>query len=89
MSTLAMQAADPLLRYYFDIKIGCTFADRTISFDSNQDSQDGLLLEAGVDYTVNNFGTTSFKLYGRGGLEFWDSNRGTDWHASGGVPFQF
>ena len=84
-----MQAADPLLRYYFDIKIGCTFADRTISFDSNQESQNGLLVVAGVDYTVNNFGTTSFKLYGRGGLEFWDSNRGTDWRASGGVTFQF
>ncbi|WP_413350033.1 autotransporter domain-containing protein [Prochlorococcus sp. MIT 0702] len=71
-------------------KIGYTFTDRTISVDSNQDSQDGLLLEAGVDYTINNFGTTSFKVYGRGGLEFWDtSNRGTDWRASGGVTFQF
>ena len=64
MSTLAMQAADPLLRYCFDITIGCTFTDRTLSFDSNQESQNGLLVVAGVDYTVNNFGTTSFKLYG-------------------------
>ncbi|WP_155724896.1 hypothetical protein [Prochlorococcus marinus] len=47
------------------------------------------MLEAGVDYTINNFGTTSFKVYDRGGLGFWDSNRGTDWRASGGVTFQF
>ena len=70
-------------------KIGYTFTDDTVSVESNQESQNGLLVEAGVDYTVNNFGTTSFKLYGRGGLEFWDSNRGTDWRASGGVTFQF
>jgi len=61
-----------------------------VSVESNQESQNGLLVEAGVDYTVNNFGTTSFKVYGRGGLEFWDtSSRGTDWRASGGVTFQF
>ncbi len=89
MSTLAMQAADPLLRYYFDIKIDYGFTDDTVSVELNQESHNGLLVEAGVDYTVNNFGTTSFKLYGRGGLEFWDSNRGTDWRASGGVTFQF
>ena len=70
-------------------KIGYTFTDDTVSVESNQESQNGLLVEAGVDYTVNNFGTTSFKLYGRGGLEFWDANRGTDWRASGGVTFQF
>ncbi|WP_413359825.1 hypothetical protein [Prochlorococcus sp. MIT 1201] len=44
-----------------------------MSVESNQESQNGLLVEAGVDYTVNNFGTTSFKLYGRGVLEFWDA----------------
>ena len=60
-----------------------------MSVESNQESQNGLLVEAGVDYTVNNFGTTSFKWYGRGGLEFWGANRGTDWRASGGVTFQF
>ncbi|KZR69458.1 hypothetical protein PMIT1313_01145 [Prochlorococcus marinus str. MIT 1313] len=70
-------------------KIGYTFTDDTVSVESNHESQNGLLVEAGVDYTINNFGTTSFKVYGRGGLEFWDANRGTDWRASGGVTFQF
>ena len=47
------------------------------------------LIEAGLDYTVQNFNGISVKLYGRGGIEFWASNRGKTWRASGGVTFQF
>ena len=47
------------------------------------------LLEAGLDYTVQSFNKVSVKLYGRGGMEFWASDRGTTWRASGGVTFQF
>ena len=47
------------------------------------------LVEIGLDYTVQNFDDVSIKLYGRGGMEFWGSERGTTWRASGGATFQF
>jgi hypothetical protein len=52
-------------------------------------TENGALLEAGLDYTVQNVNGISVKLYGRGGMEFWASDRGTTWRASGGVTFQF
>ena len=53
------------------------------------DTEHGALVEIGLDYTVQNFDDVSIKLYGRGGMEFWGSERGTTWRASGGVTFQF
>ena len=69
--------------------MGYIFTDDTVSVESNQKSQNGLLVEGGVDYMINNFVTTSFKVYGRGGLELWDASRGTEWRSSRGVTFQF
>ena len=55
-----------------------------------QDDEHGLLLEGGLDYTINNLGSTSFKLYAKGGIELWDNNQKvTDWRVSGGVTFSF
>ena len=55
-----------------------------------QDDEHGLLLEGGLDYTINNLGSTSFKLYAKGGIELWDNDqKDTDWRFSGGVTFTF
>ena len=69
--------------------IGYTFSDQKIDIPSNLDTEHGALVEIGLDYTVQNFDDVSIKLYGRGGMEFWGSERGTTWRASGGVTFQF
>ena len=70
-------------------EIGYKFTKKTATFDSQLGTENGALLEAGLDYTVQNFNGISVKLYGRGGMEFWASDRGTTWRASGGVTFQF
>ena len=70
-------------------EIGYKFSKKTARFDSQLGTENGALLEAGLDYTVQNFNGVSVKLYGRGGMEFWASDRGTTWRASGGVTFQF
>jgi len=70
-------------------KIGYRFSNKSIDLDSYQKDQNGALLEGGLDYTVANIGATSFKVYGRGGAEVWDTDRGTNWRASGGVTVQF
>ena len=61
-----------------------------MNFDSQLGTENGALIEASLDYnTVQNFNGISVKLYGRGEMEFWASDRGTTWRASGGVTFQF
>tara|TARA_B100000683_G_scaffold139541_1_gene135876 strand:- start:159 stop:1019 length:861 start_codon:yes stop_codon:yes gene_type:complete len=70
-------------------EIDYKFSKKTANFDSQLGTENGALLEAGLDYTVQNFNGISVKLYGRGGMEFWASDRGTTWRASGGVTFQF
>jgi outer membrane autotransporter protein len=70
-------------------EIGYNFTKKTVNFDSQLGTENGALIEAGLDYTVQNFNGVSVKLYGRGGMEFWASDRGTTWRASGGVTFQF
>ena len=70
-------------------EIGYKFTNQTVDFESQLGTENGALIEAGLDYTVQNFNGVSVKLYGRGGMEFWASDRGTTWRASGGVTFQF
>ena len=69
--------------------IGYSYNDQTVDIPSNLESENGALVEIGLDYTVQNFDDVSVKVYGRGGMEFWGSDRGTTWRASGGVTFQF
>jgi outer membrane autotransporter protein len=69
--------------------IGYSFTKQTADFASQLETQHGALLEAGLDYTIQNNNNTSWKIYGRGGIEVWNSDRGTTWRASGGVTFQF
>ena len=55
---------------------------------SNQETQNGVLVEGGIDYSIFNSPTSGWKLYAKGGAKIWaDAN--TDWRASGGVTFQF
>ena len=70
-------------------EIGYRFTNKTVNFDSELDTQNGALIEAGLDYSVQNVNGVSVKLYGRGGMEFWASDRGSTWRASAGVTFQF
>ncbi|AII46334.1 hypothetical protein KR49_07725 [Synechococcus sp. KORDI-49] len=70
-------------------EIGYKFSKKMATFDSQLGTENGALMEAGLDYTIQSFDSTFVKLYGRGGVELWDSERGTVWRASAGVIFQF
>ena len=70
-------------------EIGYKFTKKTATFDSELGTENGALIEAGLDYTIQNFNSTSVKVYARGGMEVWKSDRGTTWRGSGGVTFQF
>ena len=69
--------------------IGYAFTDQTVGVSSLEGDQNGLLIEGGLDYTMANINSGSWKLYVRGGAEVWGGERGTDWRTSGGVTFQF
>ena len=60
-----------------------------VDFMSDQSNENGALIEAGLDYTIANLNSTSWKLYVKGGAEVWGGDRGTDWRGSGGVTWQF
>ena len=49
----------------------------------------GLLLEAGLDYTTFNFSDTSVGVFVRGGPVFWSGDLGTGWRAWGGLSLNF
>ena len=70
-------------------EIGYKFTNKTVNFDFELEMQTGALIEAGLDYTIQNHNITAWKIYGRGGVELWDSDRGATWRASGGVTFRF
>ena len=72
-----------------DQSIGYSFTNRRVDFESQQSNQNGALIEAGLDYTVANLDTTSWKVFAKGGAEIWGGDRGTTWRASGGITFQF
>lgn len=63
-------------------------ADITAEIPSNQEMQNGVLLEGGVDYAIVQGPTSAWKLYAKGGAKVW-ANANTDWRASGGVTFSF
>ena len=69
-------------------EIGYKFTDKTASFDSQLGTENGALIEAGLDYTVQNFNGVFVKLYGRGGTEFLAGDTGMTCGAGGGVTFQ-
>ena len=72
-----------------DQSIGYSFTDKTVGVAPLEDDQNGVLIEAGLDYTMANINSGSWKLYVRGGAEVWGGERGTDWRASGGMTWQF
>ena len=70
-------------------EIGYKFTNKTVDFDSELETQNGASIEGGLDYTIQNHNITAWKIYSRGGVELWDSDRGATWRASGGVTFRF
>ena len=55
---------------------------------SNQETQNGVLIEGGIDYSIAQSATTAWKLYAKGGAKIWLDAQ-TDWRTSGGITFQF
>ena len=72
-----------------DQNIGYSFTDQTVGVASEEANDNGVLIEAGLDYTMARINSGSWKLFVRGGAEVWGGVRGTDWRASGGVTWQF
>ena len=72
-----------------DQTIGYRFTDQDVDVPSYEKDNNGVLIEGGIDYTMANINSGSWKLYVRGGAEVWGGDRGTDWRASGGVTWQF
>ena len=69
--------------------ISYRFTNQSVDVPSNDVDNNGALIEAGLDYTMANINSGSWKLYVRGGAEVWGGDRGTDWRASGGMTWQF
>ena len=69
--------------------IGYRFTDDTVDIKSRNEDTNGVLVEAGLDYTIANINSSSYKVYVRGGIEAWGGTRGTDYRASGGFEWQF
>ena len=69
--------------------IGYQYTNQKVDFASDQEDTNGALIEVGLDYTIANLHSTSWKLYVKGGAEVWGGDRGTDWRGSGGVTWQF
>ena len=63
--------------------------DKTYSYGGGDGNSNGLLVEAGLDYTTYNFSDTSIAVFVRGGPVFWDQGRGTSWRAWGGIGLRF
>ena len=60
----------------------------TTKIPSNQEMENGVLFEGGVDYSIFSSESSSWMLYGKGGAKIW-FNKSPDWRASGGVAFRF
>ena len=60
----------------------------TAKIPSNQEMENGVLLEGGVDYSIFGGESSSWMLYAKGGAKVWFS-KSADWRASGGVTFRF
>ena len=61
---------------------------RTAEIPSNQELQNGMLIEGGIDYAIAQSPTTTWKFYAKGGAKLW-VNKAADWRTSGGITFQF
>jgi outer membrane autotransporter protein len=59
------------------------------SYGMSTENANGLLVEAGLDYTTFNFNDTSVGVFVRGGPVFWGSGLGTSWRAWGGLSLDF
>jgi hypothetical protein len=69
--------------------IGFGFTDKDYSLSSNQDNQNGGLIEAGIDYNVVKIEGVTVKGYLRAGAELWRGDKETSWRTSGGMTLQF
>ena len=61
----------------------------SFSYDMSTESTNGLLVEAGLEYTTFNFSDSSVGVFVRGGPVFWGSDLGTSWRAWGGLSVTF
>ena len=59
------------------------------SYSVDKGDANGLLVEAGLDYTTFNFSDTSVGVFVRGGPVFWSGDLGTGWRAWGGLSLNF
>ena len=69
-------------------QIGYSFTNRTTTIESDNQTDMGMLIEGGVDYTIANTNSVSYKVYALGGVELYENN-GTGWRASGGFGINF
>ncbi|EAU74315.1 Outer membrane autotransporter barrel [Synechococcus sp. RS9916] len=72
-----------------DQTLGYRFTNKEANIKSANEDTNGVLVEGGLDYTIANVNSSSYKVYFRGGIEAWGGARGTDYRASGGFEWQF
>lgn len=72
-----------------DQTLGYRFTNKEATIKSANKDTNGVLVEGGLDYTIANVNSSSYKVYLRGGIEAWGGARGTDYRASGGFEWQF
>lgn len=72
-----------------DQTLGYRFTNKETTIQSANEDTNGVLVEGGLNYTIANVNSSSYKVYLRGGIEAWGGARGTDYRASGGFEWQF
>lgn len=72
-----------------DQTLGYRFTNKEANIKSANEDTNGVLVEGGLDYTIANVNSSSYKVYLRGGIEAWGGARGTDYRTSGGFEWQF
>ena len=73
-----------------DVEVQNIYNSNRASLPINQKHRNGLSIESGLNYLVNEQGDSRTLINIKGGIETWDSpEKPTNWNISGGISIQF
>ena len=73
-----------------DVEVQNIYNSNRASLPINQKNRNGLSIETGLHYLVNEQGNSSTSINIKGGIETWDSpEKPTNWNISGGISIKF
>ena len=73
-----------------DVEVQNIYNRNRVSLPINQKHRNGLSIESGLNYLVNEQGNSQTSINIKGGIETWDSpEKPTNWNISGGISITF